>query len=338
MSVATVTMQTGFYAEQVSGVGLSDAELLAAQDQRALAQDLELAIRDAMANARLAGESAFEPDSALLVLQNQDDAYRDRVRLLFAELLNTPFTAEDEQLYPDLMPYGPLSLAQWSAVEQQLSAYSARLTSSFAPGDGGGVEYARGQWYINGQTYSLADLVLTIRLGNLNGLDSMLQSDLNTMVANTTLARQLMAITGDMKWRRAQQELDVANAITNADQADTPVIFDAVTDYESYVDAAGLSSEALAELGLRFKGESSALFYANLQVLQNGTLTEAEYGDTINELQSLFDSINSENDVKRVMIETRQNERTNMLSSMSNFYKGASDVAEEVARTLQETR
>jgi glutathione S-transferase len=337
MSVATVTMRTGFYAEQVSGAGLSDAELLAAQEQRALAQDLELAICDAMANARLTGVSAFEPDSALLVLPNQDEAYRNRVRLLFAELMNTPFTAEDEQFYPDLLPYGSLNLAQWSAAEQQLSAYSARLTSSFAPGDGG-VEYARGQWYINGQQYSLADLVLTIRLGNLNGLDSMLQSDLNTMVANTTLARQLMAITGDMKWRRAQQELDVASAITNADQEDTTAIFDPVTDYQNYVDSTGLSSESLAELGLRFKGESSALFYANFQVLQNGTLSEAEYDDTINELQTMFDSINSENDVKRVMIETRQNERTNMLSSMSNFFKGASDIAEEVVRTLHETR
>lgn len=338
MSLSPITLRNGFYAEQVSGIGLSDVQLGSALDQRALSQDLERTIRDAMATARQQGMAAFEPDSALMALPTDDASYRDRVRALFAQVLNTPFSPEDEQLYPDLPPYGALSLAQWSSAEQQLAQYAARLTSSLSPGDGGGVQHARGQWFVNGQVFSLAEMVMTIRLGNLNGLDSVLEADLNAMVANTELAKQLMAIVNDMKLRRAQEELEVADAITSADDANAPVIFDAETEYQAYVNAVGLTTEALAELGVRFKGEASALANAELRVIQDGSLTEAEYEDAIKELQSIFDSINSQNDVKRVMIENRQNERSNLLLSMSDFYKGANAVAQDVAKMMEKTR
>ena len=338
MPLNYITLRNGFYAEEVSGISLSTAQRGSALDQGALANDLERTIRDAIATARQQGIGAFEPDSGLLLLPTDDPSYRDRVRALFAQVLNTSFSPEDEHLYPELPPHGPLSLAQWSTAEQQLAQYAARLASSFAPSDGGGVQYARGQWYVNGQLFSLAEMVMTIRLGNLSGLDSVLETDLNAMIANTELAKHLMAIVNDMKLQRAQKELEVADAIESVEDADAALLFDAVTEYEAYVSAAGLTTEALANLGLRFKGADSALADAELQVIRDGTLNEAEYEDTIKELQSIFDGINSQNDVKRVMIENRQNERANMLISMSDFYKGAIAVAQVVARTLEKTR
>jgi len=325
MSSAAITLRSGLYAETLAGLPRSGAELGTLLDERSLADSLGSAILGAIAQARASGLDAFTPDDALLSLPSS--VPEAAVRNLFASVLGWPFNQSDELLNPELPAYGARTLAQWSGAADALAEHSARLGSMLAPGEGGGAHHARGQWFVNGQAYTLAELVMTIRMGNLNGLDKVLEADLNTMLANTTLARQLMSIQGEMKWRRGQAELEAAPSTLLPD-------LDAAADYQVYVEAAGLNTRELGELGTRFRGADSYLARSSNAALAGLGISGADYDDTINELQSLFDSINTENDVKRLQIQNRQNERTNMLEGMSTYYSGVSAVNQLLGQNI----
>lgn len=334
MSISPIASPSGMYYEKIVGIGLSAAEQDQALDQRALSEGVSQAIRDAMARARLIGLNAFEPDSSVLVLPSSSPGYVDQVRELFARVLGRPYSAADELLYPELPPYGPLSLAEWSNAEETLAEYSASLVSMLSPGAGGGPAQARGHWFVNGQRFTLAELFLTIRVGNLNGLDRTLEADLNNMVANVGVAKQLMEVLSDMKLRRGRAELEAADAITDASQASLPVMYDAVSDYQAYVDSAGLTVDYLATLGLQFKGAASYLPTAAEKAHLGQDFIESEYDDIIDEIQSIFDSINSQNDVKRLEIEDIQNQRVNMLAGLSTMQAGIQAVNQTLGKNL----
>lgn len=328
MSSPSVTMRSGLYAEQVVGLRLSGAEAGQLRDKRLLAETLTQAIREAIAAARLSGVSAFEPDSALLALTLDTPESLNSVADIFAQVLGVPYRAVDELRYQGLPTYDALSLGQWSNAEATLAEHVARLSSMLAPGEGGGVHHARGQWFVNGQDFTLAEMVMAIRMGNLSDLDKTLETDLNTMLANTSLARQLLSILANMKWQRGQAEADTTEGSLGPE-------FNGVAQYKVFVEAAGLSVDRLNELGTRFKGENSYLSRAGLAAeLEGGTISSADYDETMIEIQSLFDSVNTENDVKRLQVQARQNERTNMLEGMSNFYSGVSAVNLIAARNL----
>ncbi|MEY3007390.1 MAG: hypothetical protein RI942_1732 [Pseudomonadota bacterium] len=327
MSSPSVTMRSGLYAEQVVGLRLSSVEAGQLRDKRLLAETLAQAIREAIAAARMSGVSAFSPDSALLVLALDTPESLNSVADIFAQVLGVPYRAVDELRYQGLPAFDALSLEQWSKAEATLAEHVARLSSMLAPGEGGGVHHARGHWFVNGQGFTLAEMVMAIRMGNLNGLDKTLEADLNTMLANTTLARQLLSILANMKWQRGQLEADTAEGFLGPE-------FDGVAHYGVFVEAAGLSVERLKELGTRFKGENSYLSRAGFAAEFGTLISSADYDDTMIEIQSLFDSVNTENDVKRSQVQARQNERMNMLEGMSNFYSGVSAVNLIAARNL----
>jgi len=96
-----------------------------------------------------------------------------------------------------------------------------------------------------------------------------------------------------------------------------------------------LSLQRLRELGLQFRGSNSQLLAAGTAAEIAEALSETDYAETMLEIQSLFDSVNTENDVKRLRVQARQNERMNMLEGMSNFYSGVSAVNQIAARNLE---
>ena len=327
MSSPSATMRSGLYAEQVLGVRLSTEESEQLRGNRLLAETAAQAIRDALGMARSSGRESFEPDSALLGLASASPSANNELAAIFAQVLGVPFRAEDELSYVDMPAYGALTLGQWSNAEEALMKHVARLNSMLAPGEGGGVQHARGHWFVNGQDFTLAEMVMAIRMGNLNGLDKALETDLNTMLANTSLARQLLSILSNMKWQRGQSDTDAT--------FESDPIFDSITQFKDFADEAGLSLQRLRELGLQFRGSNSQLLAAGTAAEIAEALSETDYAETMLEIQSLFDSVNTENDVKRLRVQARQNERMNMLEGMSNFYSGVSAVNQIAARNLE---
>ena len=328
MATPSVTLRTALVAEAITGLGMDALETQALRDGRDDAAALAQAIREAVARAREQGLSAFTPDSATLQLPGSVTLQERRD--LFGQVIGLPYQAGDEALYAGLPDHGPLTLAQWSAAEDALALHVAREDSKLMPVAGGGPQYARGRWFVNGEPYSMAELFLTVRMGNLGALDGELAKDLNTLSANTNLARDLMEVLADMK-RRAhlrQAQADAAGV--------SSVVFTAGNDFQAFVEAAGRTVPELMDLGFRFKGSGSTLQQAGAQALLTppGTISSSLYADAMTELQALFDSINAQNDVKKLRVDALHNARTSVLEGMSAFVGSDVQQKKTVGRNL----
>jgi hypothetical protein len=348
MQAATSTMRAGLYAQQIVGIGLDSTERQTVLAGIAQADALAQAIREAITRGRNAGLDAFAPDSATLTATLQATGLSSaQLRTLFAEVIGHPYSAAyesaDQLLYPGLPDHGALTLAQWSQAAGALALHAARKGSTLPPGEGGGLRHAQGHWFVNGEPYTLAELFLTVRMGTLEQTDKALETDLDTMRVNTNLARELLAVLADMKRRR---DLLVASKA-----ADEPT-FRPGDDFAEFVKNAGLTVDKINDYGFKFKGASSYLdkyqyISANSCLFRQGnrpvdgstgalvtTVTLAEYGYTMDELQALFDSVNAENQVKRLKVQSVQNARTAVLEGMSAFLSSTSDQNSKVGRNL----
>jgi cellobiose phosphorylase len=170
--------------------------------------------------------------------------------------------------------------------------------------------------------------LLTVRMGKLGNLDELLATHLNGLAVNTELARKLMRVMDDMKRR---QDLREAEAAANGSATAT---FPASTDFGTFVTAAGLTVQELMDLALRFKGEASALRSLGANALAGTSATAGEYDEAITELQSIFDSLNTENDIKKLRVDSLHNDRMSTLVGMSSLLEGALTQARTVGRNL----
>lgn len=334
MQATTSTMRTGLYAQQVMGIGLNATDRQTLRGWQDRTEALAQAIGEAISGARLSGLDAFAPDSATLSASLQATGLTSaELRKLFAEVVGHPYSAAheaaDQALYPGLPDHGALTLAQWSQAVQALQVEVARLGSMLPPGEGGGLSHALGQWYVNGERYTLAELFLTVRMGTLTQTDMALETDLNTMLANTNLARELLAVLAEMKRIRVQKEAALLPPATEP-------VFNAVTDFKAAVDATTVTLSELMDYGSRFKGDSSYLQASGAAALASSanTISSDDYGYTMDELQALFDSVNAENQVKRLQVQAVQNARMAVLEGMSNFMSGQLLTNQTVERNL----
>jgi hypothetical protein len=325
MLSSTSAVRFGLYAQSVDGLGLDGVSLQALRDHRANVAALGQGIREALERARNQGLSAFAPDTGTLqVLSVSSSALRD----LFTSVLEAPYSKADEA--PDVPDYGAWTLAEWSEAEETLAIEQARLDSMLPPGLGGGPQHARGRWYVNGEPFTMAELFLTVRLGNVGNIDQALASDLNTLIANTELARSVMAVMSDMMRRRDKREAEAADA-----GASNPHYI-AILDFTPFVESAGLTLDYLQRLALQFKGASSVLAAVCAEVQQNSgaTIVSSNYDDALTELQSMFDSINSQNDIKKLRVDSLHNNRMNMLQGLSEYLSGVQQQAQIAERNL----
>jgi hypothetical protein len=334
MQAATSTMRAGLYAQQILGIGLNATDRQTLRDWQDRTEALAQAIGEAISAARLGGLDAFAPDSATLSASLQATGLTSaELRKLFAEVVGHPYSAADaaadQALYPGLPDHGALTLAQWSQAVQALQVEVACQGSMLPPVEGGGLRHALGQWYVNGERYTLAELFLTVRMGNLTETDKALETDLNTMLANTNLARELLVVLAEMKRLRGQREAAVVPPATEP-------VFNARTDFQAAVEATKVTLSELMDYGSRFKGDGSYLQSSGASALASATstITSADYGYTMDELQALFDSVNAENQVKRLQVQSVQNARMAVLEGMSNFMSGQLLTNQTVGRNL----
>ena len=491
MATPAVTLRTALVSEAITGLGLDAAQTLTLREARDDAATLARAIREALERAREQGLSAFAPDSA--TLQVPGSVTSQERRDLFGKVIGQPFQAGDESVYPGLPGYGVLSLAQWSAAEDALALYMAREDSKLTPGAGGGPQYARGRWFVNGEPYTMAELFLTVRMGNLGALDGELAKDLNTLSTNTNLARDLMEVLADMKRRRVYREAELqdpapspaynaasqyivedrvsyngktyratgvnssgtysATALysvgdhvyyqgkyyemisakqsdqygqwtvgespsnasywkpvaaysdttkydkgdyvlyngqyyemtkyyhkpffgdnytqgiepTNREYWSAPLMpdqgnsflsgvaptdtqywalveaqpnpspsYQSSTDFAAFIVAAGRTVSEVMDLGTRFKGANSALnrLGAAASSTPPAQVSSRDYADAMTELQALFDSINAQNDVKKLRVDALHNARTSVLEGMSALLSSDVQQAKNVGRNL----
>lgn len=331
MSTA-ITMRSGLYPVDIIGSRVD------ATAQQALRSDMQQvgilaqAIRTAMAQARASGVDTFAPDSALLAVPVSSISTADLADW-FADVIGHPYSAAQAQ--PGLPDYGALSLAQWSLAVEALEHRAARDASRLPPGAGGGPQHANGAWYVNGERYTLGELFIAVRMGSFANAEKSIADELNTLQANGVLARDLLAILTEMKRARIARATDSLQAV------DT---FEPAADFADLVIrmAPSRTLADISDYGTRLKGSASYVakaitaYYNNLLAppAQQTTISREDYGYTMDEMQALFDTVNADNQVKQIRVQSLENARSTILDGLSGFLKGFAGQNVAVGRNL----
>lgn len=331
MSTA-ITMRPGLYPVEIIGGELTANEQQVLRSGMQQAGSLAQAIRTAMAQARASGVDAFAPDSALLDRSAAGISTADMADW-FAFVIGRPYSAAQAQ--PGLPDYGALSLAQWSLAVEALEHRAARDASRLPPAAGGGPQHANGAWYVNGERYTLGELFIAVRMGSFANAEKSIADELNTLQANGLLARDLLAVLAEMKRARIARATDSLQAPdTFEPAADFADLVIRVTPNRSLADISGY--------GTRLKGSESyvakaiAAYYDNLVLppAQQTTISREDYGYTMDEVQALFDTVNADNQVKQIRVQSLENARSTILEGLSGFLKGFAGQNTVVGRNL----
>lgn len=296
----TSTAHPGLYAMQVTGTGLSAAGADGVAQQAEQNAALAAGILDAIQQARASGMMSFAPQEGLLpppvgmTLAQMEDAF-DRV-------LGLPYLG----VLGQTPGYRALSLSEWSDAAMALQRDAASLSSRLAPGQGGGVHYAEGRWYINGKTYTLAESFLAMRVSSYSAMDQYLADQMNRANVNTVAARKVIGLLSDLNATYASRGGDEGTYSLSAHLQPLLVQRD-------------LSLADVAKWGQRVTGGGH---FASVQSGSQDGISAATYADLIKEAKAIFESINAENQVSQVRLDSMVNARDNVISGLNAFMKG----------------
>lgn len=318
----------GLTAVPVTGIGLQAGSVSALLNEVEAAEGLAAAIVEALGKARAVGVSDFAPDDArgfLSLPVTLTDPIRTR---LFEDVIGRPFSAADER--SGLPEAGPLSLAQWSDAVSALRHFAARARSQLPPGQGGGPQMVEGAWYLNGERFTLGELFTAIRMGNFQNLERQIEKGLSTVAVNALFARDVLSSLSEMLRIRGNKARQAGNANTAQ--------YDPTTDFKNVIETARDGrTRTMAEyeaLAGKFNRTTSYIQIA-AAAQRSGTMISAiDYASLINEMRTLFDTLNADNQVQQLKVESVQNARNNVLESVSAALKSANLEATAVRRNL----
>lgn len=298
----TSTAHPGLYQLHVTGSGLSGSQSTQVADQARQQNEMAQAILQAIARARASGLSSFElaeglqPPAGMTVLQ-MDAVFQ---RVLGMHYQQEPGNAEGPRA---------LSLSEWSDAAMALQRDAAGLSSRLAPGRGGGVHYADGRWYINGQAYTLAESFLAMRVSSYSAMDLYLSDQMNRTQSNASAARKLVGLLADL------------NA-TFAARGASSASYSTATDLVTLLGRHELTLADVAQWGSRVVGGGN--FATVLAASSNGqdVIAGSDYAALITEAKAVFDAINAENQVAQVRLDSLINARENVINGLNQFMKG----------------
>ena len=300
----------GFQTTSITGTGLSAVQQADLAGRIDAGEEILQAIRDAISRARGAGNEEFRAaDSAAFTLRSDFPA--DVRNSIFSDVVGRPWSG------------AAMSLAQWAAAAERLEHWAGRSRSSLPAGMGGGAHSVNGQWYVNGEAYSLADLFTATRVNTYNALDDTLQASLNTIAANNRLVHRL---TDMLKYGRS---VTTGSAFGLAAQKGFYQEGHTWDDAYPRPDAVHWSTlRALAEgiIGTGSKLASS---------IRNDTYLNAEDWKTaMDELSTIIDSKTADNQVAQQRTESVINLRSNLLDGLTNLLKGQQNMNSNVSRNF----
>lgn len=314
--ISSGNSQPGLYRLAVNGTGLSAGEQAATQsriDQRAA---VALAIVSALAQARNRGLSEFAPSDGLL--PRPEGVSATEMRAAFAEVVGVPY----EGTIGQTPGYRALTLREWSDAALALNKDVAGLKSRLAPGAGGGVAYANGQWFVNGRSFTLAETFLATRMAAFTSMDSFMADQMNRLSANIGSARKVMALTAGLNAMYASRG-GSAGAYSAADVV-------------AILGDKGLNLAQVANWGSRVRGGGA---FASVEAAYAGSagaaVSASDFASLIAEAKAIFDATNADNQITQVRTDSVVNARQNVVDGMTNFLKAQRDQLTVLARGLQ---
>ena len=300
----------GFDATPIAGTGLDAGQQVALEQRLDAGATILQAIHDAMARARARGADEFRAADAntLQLPVWLGTAQRDGI---FSEVLGRPWSGAAQ------------TLAQWAAAASQLEHWLARNRSSLPPGIGGGPQNVNGQWYVNGEAFSLADLFTATRVNLYNALDESLQTSLNTIAANNRLVHRLTAMLKDGRSYTTGNAL--ALAAVNGYYQEGHVWDDA------YPRPDRVHWLTVRDLALALIGSKSKLVQS---INNDANLNAEDWKTAMDELSTIIDSKTADNQVTQQRTESVISLRTNLLDGLTNLLKGQQNMNSNRSRNF----
>ena len=304
----------GFYPTPVAGSNLSEERQADLGAQVVAGRAISAAILQALSQARGAGLGGFRPGDAqaLTLPDSVSTAERDQI---FNEVIGHPWSGSE------------LTLKVWAVAAERIDQWIGRSQSMLPPGAGGGVQNVRGQWYVNGEAFSIAELFTATRVNTYNALDELLNNSLNTIAANNRLVNRLTEVLQAGRamaggWAR---ELIAANAYYESGH-----LWD-----DSRLRADAVSWTTVKTLADTILGPGSTL--AN-SISQNwnagGTLSGEAWKTAMDQLSTLIDSKTADNQVAQQRMESVMSLRTNLLDGLGSMLKGQQNMNSSVSRNF----
>lgn len=294
------TAHPGLYVLNVTGTGLGSADAAGVTQRIGQEGVLASAIAESIRRARASGLTEFAPADGLL--PPPSGMNEDEVEDLFQRVLGLKY----QGVLGETAGYRALSLSEWSDAAMALQRDSASLSSRLAPGQGGGVHYADGRWYINGQTYTLAESFLALRVSVYGAMDQYLSEQMNRANLNTMAARKVVGLLTDL------------NA-TYAANGGSGGSYSVADDLQPLLAQHDLSLTDVANWGSKVVAGGN---FASVQSTAQDAITSTTFAALITEAKAIFESINAENQVSQVRLDSMVNARDNVISGLNNFMKG----------------
>lgn len=307
----------GVYRVSVTGIGLSESAQAALAVDLQAQQDLIDGMVRALHAARAAGEAGFLPSLSRIALP--DGMSEAELNALFTSVVGRPFFGP-EGVTPG---FGQLSLSQWSDAVLLLQRDAAAKASRLGPGSGGGIQYADGAWFINGQRYTLTESFLALRVANFTNMDAQLAEHMNKSNINAITARKLLGLVADLnRTFGANGGKDGSYTVTD--------------DLLPVLEDNGLTLADLASWGGSVAASSYfASVLASYTSNANAAISGEDFGSLITETKSIFDATNADNQVSQLRMESLVNARENLLRGLTNYLKGDQVQMTAMARGLQ---
>lgn len=285
----------GLTGLSVTGTGLSANGVQVVREQTQQAEALAAAILAAIERARSKGLTSFAAFDGVLAPPEGMDLWQ--MAEVFGRVLGMVDPGDGERA---------LSLSEWSEAAMSLQRDAASRQSRLAPGQGGGIQYADGRWYINGQAFTLAESFLALRMANYSTMDRFLVDQMNRTNLNTMTARKMVGLLSDL------------NA-SYANRGGSSGTFAVSTDLLPLLTQHGLTLDELARWGERTAGGGQ---FASVLASSADALSASSFAALITEAKSIFELINAENQVSQVRLDSVVNARDNVINGLNVFMKG----------------
>lgn len=304
----------GFHATPLAGTQLPAHQQTAIGEELQAGKAIAAAIRQSLAQARGDGVRAFRPADAqaFRLPEGVSNTERDRI---FNEIIGRPWSGSE------------MTLTDWAMAVQRIDQWIGRSQSMLSPGSGGGVQNVGGQWYVNGEAYSMAELFTATRVNTYNALDDLLNDSLNSISANNRLVNRLTEV---LKAGRAissgwARELIAGNAFF-----ETGHLWDSTK-----VRAGAVHWNEVKAMADAVLGPGSVL--AN-SITQNwdsgGTIGGETWKTAMDQLSTLIESKTADNQVAQQRMESVMNVRSNLLDGLGSMLKGQQNMNSSLSRNL----
>lgn len=304
----------GFYATDLAGTQLSAAQQQALGADVQAAQAVAAAIAQALAQARAAGITAFAASdaSAFTLPDGVSTAARDRI---FNEIVGRPWAG------------GEMRLRDWAAAAQRIEQWAGKRLSSLPPDAGGGVQNVNGQWYVNGEAYSMAELFTANRVNTYHALDETLKQSLNTIAANNRLVNRLTEV---LKAGREASSGWARELIATHGYYASGYLWD-----NNRLRSDAVSWDTVKSLADAVLGPGSVLANSiSSNSSGTGTLRGDDWKTALDQLGTIIDAKTADNQVAQQRMESVMSLRGNVLDGLGSMLKGQQNMNASVSRNF----